>query len=131
MRLPRGSDHPGLRGLYTGEHEQAFRRITDFVHDQTAAAIGFQLGHSGRKGSTKLMWEGIDEPLAEGNWPVVAPRRPLPAAANQAPRELTPYEMAEIRDEFVEPRAARPRRASTCSSCTAPTATCCPASCRP
>ncbi len=32
-----------------------------------------QLGHSGSKGSTKVAWEGIDKPLDDGNWQVVAP----------------------------------------------------------
>ena len=105
---PEGRITPGCAGLYTDEHERAFRRITDFVHDQTDAAIGIQLGHSGRKGSTKLMWEGIDQPLDEGNWPVVAPS-PLPylPGVNQVPRELTPYEMEEIKAEFVESAASR------------------------
>src|SRR6266568_1458481 len=61
---------PGCAGLYAPEHEPAWRRITGFVHEYTTAKIGLQLGHSGRKGSTKLMWEGIDEPLADGNWEV-------------------------------------------------------------
>jgi anthraniloyl-CoA monooxygenase len=100
---PEGRITPGCAGLYTDEHERAFRRITDFVHTQTDAAIGIQLGHSGRKGSTKLMWEGIDQPLDEGNWAVVAPS-PLPylPGVNQVPRELTPYEMEEIKGRFVE-----------------------------
>jgi anthraniloyl-CoA monooxygenase len=97
-----GRISPGCTGLYRPEHEQAFARIVDFVHGFTTAKIGLQLGHSGRKGSTKLMWEGIDEPLPDGNWPVVAPS-PLPyqPGVNQVPAELTVDGMAEIRDEFV------------------------------
>ncbi len=94
---------PGCACLCTDEQEAAWRRIADFVHDQSQAKIGMQLGHSGRKGSTRLMWEGIDEPLPEGNWPVVGPS-PLPyrAGVNQVPHELTHAEMAAIRAEFVE-----------------------------
>jgi anthraniloyl-CoA monooxygenase len=97
-----GRISPGCTGLYRPEHEQAFARIVDFLHGFTTAKIGLQLGHSGRKGSTKLMWEGIDEPLPDGNWPVVAPS-PLPyqPGVNQVPAELTVDGMAEIRDEFV------------------------------
>jgi anthraniloyl-CoA monooxygenase len=54
---------PGCAGMYTPEHEAAWQRITGFVHQNSTAKIGLQLGHSGRKGSTKLMWEGIDQPL--------------------------------------------------------------------
>src|ERR1700694_2167619 len=66
---------PGCAGLYKPEHESAFTRLVEFVHQRTPAKIGIQLGHSGRKGSTKLMWEGMDEPLASGNWGLMGPSR--------------------------------------------------------
>ena len=99
---PEGRITPGCTGLYDGAQTEAWKRITDFVHARSpGTAIGVQLGHSGRKGSTKLMWEGIDEPLPEGNWPVVGPS-PIPyKAANQIPRELTPTQLAEIREQFT------------------------------
>jgi anthraniloyl-CoA monooxygenase len=102
----RGRITPGCAGLYRPEHEAAWGRIADFVHTHSTAKIGLQLGHSGRKGSTRLMWEGMDEPLPEGNWPVVAPS-PIPykAGVNQVPRELTRAEMDEIRGEFVRAAA--------------------------
>jgi anthraniloyl-CoA monooxygenase len=38
------------------------------------AKMAIQLGHAGRKGSTKVAWEGADEPLARtGGWPLYAP----------------------------------------------------------
>src|SRR5215469_6159851 len=97
-----GRISPGCAGLYTDEQEAAWRRVADFVHGHTGAAIGIQLGHSGRKGSTRLMWEGIDEPLPEGNWEVCAPS-PIPylPGVSQVPRELTLAEMGEIKDQFV------------------------------
>nr|WP_234021561.1 bifunctional salicylyl-CoA 5-hydroxylase/oxidoreductase [Streptomyces sp. 351MFTsu5.1] len=99
---PEGRITPGCTGLYDGAQTEAWKRITDFVHARSpGTAIGVQLGHSGRKGSTKLMWEGIDEPLPDGNWPVVAPS-PIPyKAANQTPRELTRSQIAEIREQFT------------------------------
>jgi len=92
---------PGCGGLYTDEQADAWARIVRFVHDNSTAKIGVQLGHSGRKGSTKLMWEGMDEPLPSGNWAVVGPS-PLPySPVNQTPRELTRADLAEIREQFV------------------------------
>jgi anthraniloyl-CoA monooxygenase len=100
---------PGCTGMYAPEHESGWRRIVEFVHDRTTARIGLQLGHSGRKGSTRLMWEGMDEPLPAANWEVLAPS-PIPySAANQVPRELTGDEMAEIREQFVRAAAAGER----------------------
>jgi anthraniloyl-CoA monooxygenase len=98
---PAGRITPGCGGIYTAGQEAAWRRITDFVHANSRAKIGIQLGHSGRKGSTKLMWEGIDEPLPDGNWEVCGPSAIPYSAANQVPRSLTTTELAEIRAQFV------------------------------
>ncbi|MFJ2773919.1 bifunctional salicylyl-CoA 5-hydroxylase/oxidoreductase [Streptomyces sp. NPDC087300] len=93
---------PGCAGLYTAGQAEAWRRITGFAHAQApGTAIGVQLGHSGRKGSTKLMWEGIDEPLPEGNWPLSA-ASPLPYRPDsQTPHELSRAGLTEIREQFV------------------------------
>jgi anthraniloyl-CoA monooxygenase len=101
---------PGCAGLYAPEHETAWRRVTGFVHGQSTAKIGLQLGHSGRKGSTRLMWEGIDEPLPEGNWEVCGPS-PIPyePGVSQVPRELTQPEMDEIKRQFVAATRAAQR----------------------
>jgi len=104
-----GRISPGCAGLYTGEQEAAWRRIVDFVHTRSDARIGIQLGHSGRKGSTRLMWEGIDQPLEQGNWEVCGPS-PLPySAVNQVPKELTEADLAQITAQFrhAAQRAAR------------------------
>jgi anthraniloyl-CoA monooxygenase len=99
---PTGRITPGCTGLWSDEQAAAWRRLTDFVHDNSAGKIGIQVGHSGRKGSTKLMWEGIDEPLPEGNWPVVGPS-PIPyrEGVNQVPEELSEEQMRDILEEFV------------------------------
>jgi len=91
----------GDAGLYTDEQRDAWKRVVDFVHTTTTAKIGAQLGHAGRKGSTKLMWEGIDDPLPEGGWPVVGPSA-LPYGPQSAtPRELTRADMDAITADYV------------------------------
>lgn len=92
---------PGCAGLYRPEHVETWRRIVRFAHEQGGCAMAAQIGHSGRKGSTKLMWEGIDAPLDDGNWPVIAPS-PIPySPRNQTPREMTRADMDAVRDQFV------------------------------
>jgi anthraniloyl-CoA monooxygenase len=92
---------PGCAGMYSEEHVGAWKRIVDFAHEQGGCAIGAQIGHSGRKGSTKLMWEGMDEPLDDGNWPVIAPS-PLPyGPGNQVPLEMKREDMDAVLAEFV------------------------------
>ena len=96
---------PGCTGMYKPEHVTAWARIVDFVHRHSPAKICLQLAHAGRKGSTRRLWEGIDEPLPDGNWPIVAPS-PLPYFAHsQTPRAMDRADMDRVRDEFV--RAAR------------------------
>ncbi|MFD9464504.1 bifunctional salicylyl-CoA 5-hydroxylase/oxidoreductase [Streptomyces sp. NPDC060027] len=101
---------PGCAGIYTGRQADSWRRIVDFTHRQApGTAIGLQLGHAGRKGSTRLMWEGIDEPLADGNWPLVA-ASPLPYRPDsQTPRELSRAQLTDLREQFTAAagRAAR------------------------
>jgi anthraniloyl-CoA monooxygenase len=100
---PTGRITPGCTGIWTDEQAGRWRRLTDFVHRESAAKVGIQLGHSGRKGSTKLMWEGIDEPLDGGNWEVVAPSAlPYRPGVSQLPRELTLRDLAGIRQQFVD-----------------------------
>jgi anthraniloyl-CoA monooxygenase len=100
---------PGCAGLYTAEQEAAWKRIVDFVHAQSTAKIGVQLGHSGRKGSTKLMWEGIDEPLEDGNWEVLAPSAIPYSEGNQTPRVATESDLDRLTEEFAEAAAAAGR----------------------
>jgi anthraniloyl-CoA monooxygenase len=96
---------PGCAGLYTQEHATAWRRVTDFVHANSPAKIGVQLAHAGRKGSTRLLWDGIDEPLETGNWPLIA-ASPLPYLPHsQVPKQMDRADMDQVRDDFV--RAAR------------------------
>lgn len=93
---------PGCAGLYTDEQAAAWTRIVDFAHTRApGTALGVQLGHSGRKGSTKLMWEGMDEPLPSGNWPLVAPSSLPYTPESQTPHALSAAELPAIRDAFV------------------------------
>jgi anthraniloyl-CoA monooxygenase len=96
-----GRISPGCAGMYLDEHVTAWKRIADFVHACSGAKICLQLGHSGPKGSTKLLWEGMDEPLEDGNWGIVAPSAIAYAPQNQVPVELSRAQMDEIRDAFV------------------------------
>jgi anthraniloyl-CoA monooxygenase len=104
---PDGRITPGCTGLWTDEQRDAYQAITEFVHERSTAKIGVQLGHSGRKGSTKLMWDGLDEPLDEGNWDVIGPS-PLPYGEGcHVPSEATRADLDEIAADF----AAAARRA--------------------
>jgi anthraniloyl-CoA monooxygenase len=92
---------PGCAGMYKPEHKQAWQRIVAYVHQRTPARIAMQLGHAGPKGSTQLGWEQIDEPLSEGNWPLIAASAIPYGPRNQIPRPMTRSDMDRILADFV------------------------------
>lgn len=93
---------PGCPGLWNAEQAVAFKRIVDFVHQNSDARIGMQLGHAGRKGSTRVSWEGTDMPLDEGNWPLVsASALPYIEGVSQVPQAMSRAQMDAVRDDFV------------------------------
>jgi anthraniloyl-CoA monooxygenase len=94
---------PACLGMWNDEQLHAWKRIVDYVHTHTDAKIALQLGHSGRKGSTRRAWEGIDQPLDSGNWPLVsASSLPYIEGVSQMPREATRTDMDRIKADFVD-----------------------------
>jgi anthraniloyl-CoA monooxygenase len=92
---------PGCAGLWNDEQQAAWRRIVDFVHANSAAKICLQLGHAGRKGATRLMWDGMDRPLEQGGWDVIS-ASPIPYFPDsQVPREMDRAAMDAVKAEFV------------------------------
>lgn len=91
----------GCTGLYNAEQVEAWRRIVKFVHEWSDAKICLQLGHSGRKGSVKLPWEGTDVPLEE-SWNRVGPSPLGYGPTLPPPREMTKAEMQEVKAQFVQ-----------------------------
>jgi anthraniloyl-CoA monooxygenase len=92
---------PGCTGLWNDEQTTAWRRVTDFVHQNSEAKICVQLGHAGAKGSTQLGWETMDAPLLEGNWTLIAPSDVSWSPDNQRPQPMTRADMDMVRDQFV------------------------------
>ena len=102
---PEGRISLGCTGLYAPEHVHGWTRIVDFVHERTPARICLQLGHSGRKGSTKLGLEGTDIPMDEGNWEVMGPSPLSHRPTMQVPRVMSRHDMATVRDQFARSTA--------------------------
>jgi anthraniloyl-CoA monooxygenase len=96
---------PGCAGIYKEEHVTAWRRLTTFVHRHSQAKMGLQIAHAGRKGSTRRMWEGMDQPLEEGGWPLISASA-IPYLANSpVPRGMDRADMDRVKVDFV--RAAQ------------------------
>ncbi|MBA3582720.1 MAG: FAD-dependent monooxygenase [Gammaproteobacteria bacterium] len=93
---------PGCTGIWNDEQTQQWKRIVDFVHAHSKSKISLQLGHAGRKGSTCVPWNGgIDQPLKEGAWEIIAPSA-IPYLKNsQVPREATIADMDKYVADFI------------------------------
>ena len=95
-----GRISPGCAGIYMDEHVAAWRRLVDFVHRFSPAKIGIQFGHAGRKGSTRLDWEGPNEPLEDGGWPIVSASPIGYYGHSPVPDELDEAGMAALLRDF-------------------------------
>ena len=98
----RGRITPGCPGIYSEEQVAAWSRISKFIHAQSQAKFCLQLGHSGRKGSTRRGWEGMDHPLEDGNWDLVAASPLAFHDFMHVPREITRAEMEAVRDDYAK-----------------------------
>ena len=93
---------PGCAGMYNDNHVAAWKRVVDFVHDNSYSKIGMQISHAGRKASTRLQWEGGEQaPLSSGAWDIIS-ASPIPySASNPTPKEMTEADMEDVLNEFV------------------------------
>jgi len=97
-----GRISPGCTGMYKPEHVTAWKRVVDFVHAHSPARIALQLAHAGRKGSTRRLWEGIDEPLAEGTWPLISASAIPYFPHSQIPKAMDRADMERVQADFVK-----------------------------
>ena len=93
---------PGCPGLWSDAQRDGWKRIVQFVHQNTDTKIAMQLGHAGAKGSTRVPWEGEDQPLPEGNWPLISasPQQYLDGVSDWS-RAMSRADMDRVRDDFV------------------------------
>ncbi|NOX39160.1 MAG: bifunctional salicylyl-CoA 5-hydroxylase/oxidoreductase [Alphaproteobacteria bacterium] len=98
---PDGRITPGCPGLYAPEHEVAWRRIVDFIHQETNAKTCCQIGHAGRKASTQLGWEDAEKPLKSGNWPLLAASDIAWSSDNATPKPMDRADMDQVVGQFV------------------------------
>ena len=99
---PEGRITPGCPGLYAPEHEAAWARLNTFIHTETGAMTCCQIGHSGRKGSTRIGWEGMDKPLKADNWPLLSASAVAWSEGNAVPRAMDRVDMDSVKAAFIE-----------------------------
>ena len=99
---PEGRISFGCAGMYKPEHMPAWKRVVDYVHTWTDAKIGIQLGHAGRKGSTRRTPEGKNVVLDENEgWRILGPSA-LPFSPEwQVPKEMDEADIEKVRRDFA------------------------------
>ncbi|MQG20722.1 MAG: NADH:flavin oxidoreductase/NADH oxidase [SAR202 cluster bacterium] len=99
---PRGRISPQDLGIWSDNHIQPLKEITQFISGH-GAIPGMQLAHAGRKAGTSPPWEG-NQPLNDNNggWTPVGPSN-IPFNKNhREPNELNLEEISEITSSFSD-----------------------------
>ncbi|MGW1420884.1 bifunctional salicylyl-CoA 5-hydroxylase/oxidoreductase [Bradyrhizobium manausense] len=92
---------PGCLGLWNDAQAEQWRRLVDLIHSLGHAKVGIQLGHAGRKGATRVPWEGIDQPLKSGDWPLISASALPYLPHSQLPRSMDGSDLDRVRDDHV------------------------------
>jgi anthraniloyl-CoA monooxygenase len=98
---PEGRISQKCTGMYKPEHVPAWKRIVDFVHENSNSKICVQLGHAGRKASCNVGWVEGGASLKDGAWPILAPSSIPFAPKSQVPKEMDRSDMDKVRDDYV------------------------------
>ena len=89
----------GCAGIYNQTQIEGWKRISDFIHQHTSTKIGMQLGHSGRKASSKKPWETT---FSGDSWELLSASA-LAFNENCAiPKEMTLIDMDLVVSQFVQ-----------------------------
>jgi len=106
-----GRISPDDLGLWSDDNEAALRPVLESVRRWSDMPVGIQLGHAGRKASTRVPWEGGAQipPSEPKGWQTEAPSAIPFAPGESPPAALDRDGLERVRDAFAEAagRAAR------------------------
>ena len=91
----------GCPQINTDQQILAWKKITDFIHQNSQSKIAIQLGHSGRKGAVKMPWEGNNLPI-ENPWELISASAIPFNDKTTIPKEMDLEAMDEIVSQFVQ-----------------------------
>jgi anthraniloyl-CoA monooxygenase len=92
----------GCAGIWNENQVVEWKKITDFIHQNSKSKIGIQLGHSGRKGALNLPSIGNNIPLEKDNWDLISASPIAFSSKNAIPKEMTLDDMNQIVSEFTQ-----------------------------
>ncbi len=89
----------GCAGLYNENQIVEWKRVTNFIHKNTSTKIGIQLGHSGRKGCSKIPWENS---FSGNKWELLSASTIPFSESSATPKEMTLPDMDLVCSQFVQ-----------------------------
>ena len=92
----------GCAGIWNENQVVEWKKVTNFIHQNSKSKIGIQLGHSGRKGALNLPFVGNNIPLEKDNWDLISASPIAFSSNNTCPKEMTLENMNQIVSEFVQ-----------------------------
>lgn len=90
-------------------YQERLRRVVEELH-HAGSRFALQLGHAGRRGSTRPRREGVDRPLIHGGWKLLAPSGIAYTPRAPLPKTMTVQDM----DHVVRLFASAARAAGAC-----------------
>jgi 2,4-dienoyl-CoA reductase-like NADH-dependent reductase (Old Yellow Enzyme family) len=97
---PRGRISPEDLGIWSAEHADALRPVTEFVKSQ-GSVPAIQLAHAGRKASTARPWDGYGALQPdEGGWATISPADPYPREEETATRRMDGEDIEAVVESF-------------------------------
>ena len=89
----------GCAGIYNENQIVEWKRINAFIHKNTQTKIGIQLGHSGRKGGSKIPWE---DSFSGESWELLSASAIPFTEGGIIPKEMTLLDMDLVTSQFVQ-----------------------------
>lgn len=92
----------GCAGIWNENQVVEWKKITDFIHQNSKSKIGIQLGHSGRKGAINVPSVGNNIPIEKDNWDLISASPIAFSSKNIIPKEMSKEDMNQVVSEFVQ-----------------------------
>lgn len=90
---------PNCYGIWNDEQVSAWKRITDFIHNNTNTKIGVEIGHAGRKGSCQST--NLGKQLESGGWNLISADAIAYKDDFPTPKAMDSSDMNTIKEQFV------------------------------
>ena len=91
---------PGTPGLWAEDLAGPWAALAGEVAGR-GSALALRLGHAGRRGATRPRRHGVDRPLPEGGWPLLAASAIPYTAAAQVPKAMDEADMDRVTKAFA------------------------------